>query len=121
MEVLVNADDSRFGRQKMHTLSRLERLVVHDKYVAWPIEIRYDLADRFAAVHIRTRRCASMIEKPHRQGLVVGKFCPLHRGHITNMDAVQHAPFETLTLRGEPDGLAIEDETVGLRGTYRKQ
>ena len=29
--------------------------------------------------------------KPHRVGLVVGKFCPLHRGHQVLLDHAQAA------------------------------
>jgi hypothetical protein len=39
---------------------------------------------------------------------------------VTNLAAVQHAPFASLTLRIEPGGLVIEDDANGLRGTYSK-
>jgi hypothetical protein len=39
---------------------------------------------------------------------------------LTNLDAVRHAPFASLTLRPEPGGLVIDDQANGLHGTYAK-
>ena len=40
---------------------------------------------------------------------------------LTNVDAVQRAPFKSLTLRVEKDGLVVDDDdTMILRGRYSK-
>jgi hypothetical protein len=39
---------------------------------------------------------------------------------LTNLAAVQHAPFSSLTLRIDPSGLVIDDDMSGLCGTYAK-
>lgn len=39
---------------------------------------------------------------------------------LTNISAVERAPFASLTLRIEQSGLVIDDSDSGLRGTYAK-
>lgn len=39
---------------------------------------------------------------------------------LTNVEALQRAPFAKLALRVGPDGLVVDDPDSGLRGTYAK-
>lgn len=39
---------------------------------------------------------------------------------LTNVESLQQAPFATLVLRMESDGLVVDDADSGLRGTYAR-